>query len=107
MELLDERVGRGTASPKIACDSWACTHRSCQAQCSTRPQQCRCRQVLEQIKLSTTGKDRLTDVKPNKDVPVALAIVESVKSWMMEIKSDLKRDSPMSSTPLPKASIRL
>jgi hypothetical protein len=38
-------------------------------------------------------EDSLTDVKPNKDVHVALAIVQSVKPWMIEIQSDLKRDS--------------
>jgi hypothetical protein len=32
--------------------------------------------VLEQIELTTIGYDRLTDVKPNKDAPVALVIVE-------------------------------
>ena len=35
--------------------------------------------VLKQIELAAAVKDRLTDVNPNKDLPVALAIVESVK----------------------------
>ena len=36
--------------------------------------------VLKQIELAAAVKDRLADVNPNKDLPVALAIVESVKS---------------------------
>ena len=39
--------------------------------------------VLKQIELAAAVKDRLTDVNPNKDLPVALAIVESVKSWFI------------------------
>jgi hypothetical protein len=35
--------------------------------------------VLKQIELAAAVKDRLTDVNPNKDLPVGLAIVESVK----------------------------
>ena len=34
--------------------------------------------MLKQIELAAAVKDRLTDVNPNKDLPVALAIVESV-----------------------------
>ena len=49
--------------------------------------------MLEQIELVTICLDRLTDVKPSKDVHVALAIVDSVKSWLMEIKNNLKRGS--------------
>ena len=43
--------------------------------------------VLKQIELAAAVKDGLTDVNPNKDLPVALAIVESVKSWLKEIKN--------------------
>ena len=35
--------------------------------------------VLKQIELAAAVKDRLTDVNPNKDLPVGLAVVESVK----------------------------
>jgi hypothetical protein len=35
--------------------------------------------VLKPIELAAAVKDRLADVNPNKDLPVALAIVESVK----------------------------
>ena len=35
--------------------------------------------VLKQIELAAAVKDRLTDVNPNKDLPVGLAIVKSVK----------------------------
>ena len=35
--------------------------------------------VLKPIELAAAVKDRLTDVKPNKDLPVGLAVVESVK----------------------------
>ena len=38
-----------------------------------------CEDVLKQIELAAAVKDRLT----NKDLPVALAIVESVKSWFI------------------------
>jgi hypothetical protein len=50
--------------------------------------------VLEQIELAAAVKDRLTDVNPNKDLPVALAIVESVKSWLKEIKNKFKGRFP-------------
>ena len=43
--------------------------------------------VLKQIELAAAVKDRLTDVNSNKDLPVALAIMESVKSWLKEIKN--------------------
>ncbi len=48
--------------------------------------------VLKQIELAAAVKHRLTDVNPNKDLPVsvALAIVESVKSWLKEIKNKFK-----------------
>ena len=46
--------------------------------------------VLKQIELAAAVNDRLTDVNPNKDLPVALAILESVKSWWKEIKSKFK-----------------
>ena len=49
--------------------------------------------VLKQIELAAAVKDRLTDVNPNKDLPVALAIVESVKSWL-EIKNNFKGRFP-------------
>ena len=50
--------------------------------------------VLKQIELAAAVKDRLTDVNPNKDLPVALAIVESVKSWLKEIKNKFKGRFP-------------
>jgi hypothetical protein len=50
--------------------------------------------LLKQIELSAEVKDRLTDVNPNKDVPVALAIVESLKSWLKEIKNKFKGRFP-------------
>ena len=43
--------------------------------------------VLKQIELAAAVKDRLTDVNPNKDLPVALAIVVSVKSWFIALWS--------------------
>ncbi len=50
--------------------------------------------MLKQIELAAAVKDRLTDVNPNKDLPVALAIVESVKSWLKEIKNKFKGRLP-------------
>ena len=50
--------------------------------------------VLKQIELAAAVKNRLTDVNPNKDLPVALAIVESVKSWLKEIKNKFKGRFP-------------
>ena len=50
--------------------------------------------VRNQIELAAAVKDRLTDVNPNKDLPVALAIVESVKSWLKEIKNKFKGRFP-------------
>ena len=50
--------------------------------------------VLKQIELAAAVKDRLTDVNPNKDLPVALAIMESVKSWLKEIKNKFKGSFP-------------
>ena len=60
--------------------------------------------VLKQIELAAAVKDRLTDVNPNKDLPVALAIVESVKSWLKEIS---RAGSPTISAASTKACIRL
>ena len=50
--------------------------------------------VLKQIELAAAVNDRLTDVNPNKDLPVALAILESVKSWLKEIKNKFKGRFP-------------
>ena len=65
--------------------------------------------VLKQIELAAAVNDRLTDVNPNKDLPVALAILESVKSWLKEIKNKFKGRFPKRyPQPLPwKACIRL
>ena len=49
--------------------------------------------VLKQIELAAAVKDRLADVNPNKDLPVGLAIVESV-SWFKEIKNKFKGRFP-------------
>ncbi len=50
--------------------------------------------MLKQIELAAAVKDRLTDVNPNKNVPVALAIVESLKSWLKEIMNKFKGRFP-------------
>ena len=50
--------------------------------------------VLKEIELAAAVKDRLTDFNPNKDLCVALAIVESVKSWLKEIKNKFKGRFP-------------
>jgi hypothetical protein len=43
--------------------------------------------VLKQIELTAAVKDRLNGQRQSdKDLPFALAIVESVKSWLKEIK---------------------
>ncbi len=50
--------------------------------------------MLKLIELAAAVKDRFTDANPNKDLPVALAIVESVKLWFTEIKNKFKGTFP-------------